>query len=103
MFLLFFGCSGGIIFWADLVGSKHIYASLKKWSEKYGNFYKPSRILEERAMKGVPLVRNLNLPTVRNFEPFTFDRVDLGFLYFKNKKKYTALFFFLVEFKYLTC
>ncbi|PQP95777.1 peroxisomal fatty acid beta-oxidation multifunctional protein AIM1 [Prunus yedoensis var. nudiflora] len=46
---------GGIVFWADLVGPKHIYDSLKKWSGVYGNFYKPSRFLEERAMKGVPL------------------------------------------------
>ncbi|ONH98171.1 hypothetical protein PRUPE_7G233700 [Prunus persica] len=46
---------GGIIFWADLVGPKHIYDSLKKWSGVYGNFYRPSRFLEERAMKGVPL------------------------------------------------
>ncbi|XP_040942847.1 fatty acid oxidation complex subunit alpha [Gossypium hirsutum] len=29
-----FGCSGGIMFWADTVGSKHIYLSLKKWSER---------------------------------------------------------------------
>ncbi|KAJ0799775.1 putative isomerase, 3-hydroxyacyl-CoA dehydrogenase, Enoyl-CoA hydratase [Helianthus annuus] len=54
---------GGIIFWADLVGSKQIYASLKKWSEKYGNFYKPSRILEERAMNGVPLSAPVSSPT----------------------------------------
>ncbi|KAM0037082.1 putative isomerase, 3-hydroxyacyl-CoA dehydrogenase, Enoyl-CoA hydratase [Helianthus debilis subsp. tardiflorus] len=54
---------GGIIFWADLVGSKHIYASLKKWSEKYGNFYKPSRFLEERAMNGVPLSAPVSSPT----------------------------------------
>ncbi|TYI97227.1 hypothetical protein E1A91_D01G128700v1 [Gossypium mustelinum] len=33
---------GGIMFWADTVGSKHIYLSLKKWSE--------------RAMKSMPLV-----------------------------------------------
>ncbi|KAI3495857.1 hypothetical protein L1887_38203 [Cichorium endivia] len=46
---------GGIVFWADVVGSKHIYTSLKKWYEKYGNFYKPSRFLEQRAMSGVPL------------------------------------------------
>nr|XP_043623548.1 peroxisomal fatty acid beta-oxidation multifunctional protein AIM1-like [Erigeron canadensis] len=46
---------GGIVFWGDLVGAKHIYASLKKWSERYGNFYKPSRFLEERAKNGVPL------------------------------------------------
>ncbi|CAK9155175.1 unnamed protein product [Ilex paraguariensis] len=46
---------GGIVFWADLVGANHIYTSLKKWSEVYGNFYKPSRFLEERATKGIPL------------------------------------------------
>lgn len=51
---------GGIVFWADVVGSKHIYTSLKKWSEKYGNFYKPSRFLEERAMNGVPLSAPIN-------------------------------------------
>ncbi|KAM1090057.1 hypothetical protein PS2_017407 [Malus domestica] len=46
---------GGIVFWADLVGPKHIYASLKKWSGVYGNFFKPSRFLEERATRGLPL------------------------------------------------
>jgi enoyl-CoA hydratase/3-hydroxyacyl-CoA dehydrogenase len=50
---------GGIVFWADLVGAKHIYNSLKKWTQLYGNFYKPSRYLEERATKGIPLVRFL--------------------------------------------
>ncbi|MCD9561151.1 hypothetical protein HAX54_020127, partial [Datura stramonium] len=46
---------GGIVFWADTVGAGHIYRSLKKWSELYGNFFKPSRFLEERATKGIPL------------------------------------------------
>ncbi|KAF9615857.1 hypothetical protein IFM89_026745 [Coptis chinensis] len=46
---------GGIIFWGDLVGSSHIYTSLKKWSEAYGSFFKPSRFLEERATKGMLL------------------------------------------------
>ncbi|XP_052199812.1 peroxisomal fatty acid beta-oxidation multifunctional protein AIM1 [Diospyros lotus] len=46
---------GGIVFWADTVGAKHIYTSLKKWSQLYGNFYRPSRYLEERATKGIPL------------------------------------------------
>lgn len=46
---------GGIVFWADLVGPSHIYGSLKKWSEVYGNFYKPSRLLEERVKRGMPL------------------------------------------------
>ncbi|KAJ8562482.1 hypothetical protein K7X08_011773 [Anisodus acutangulus] len=42
-------------FLADTVGAGHIYRSLKKWSELYGNFFKPSRFLEERATKGIPL------------------------------------------------
>ncbi|GMN50554.1 hypothetical protein TIFTF001_019698 [Ficus carica] len=46
---------GGIVYWADTVGPKHIYSSLKKWSEVYGNFFKPSRFLEERATKGMLL------------------------------------------------
>ncbi|GAA0141307.1 dehydrogenase [Lithospermum erythrorhizon] len=46
---------GGIVFWADLVGAGHIYESLKKWSEVYGDFYKPSRFLEQRATAGIPL------------------------------------------------
>ncbi|XP_020972773.1 peroxisomal fatty acid beta-oxidation multifunctional protein AIM1-like [Arachis ipaensis] len=38
-----------------LVGAKDVYNSLKKWSELYGNFYKPSRYLEERAIQGISL------------------------------------------------
>ncbi|PPD91302.1 hypothetical protein GOBAR_DD11764 [Gossypium barbadense] len=49
---------GGIMFGADTVGSKHIYLSLKKWSERYGSYFKPSRYLEERAMKGMPLSKS---------------------------------------------
>lgn len=55
----FLSARGGIVFWADTVGAKHIYTSLQKWSEMYGNFYKPSRFLEERAIKGISLVRPL--------------------------------------------
>ncbi|MBA0555170.1 hypothetical protein Golob_014225 [Gossypium lobatum] len=51
---------GGIVFWADMVGANHVYRSLKKWSEMYGSFYKPSKFLEERATKGIPLVRPLS-------------------------------------------
>ncbi|TXG61404.1 hypothetical protein EZV62_012767 [Acer yangbiense] len=47
--------SGGIIFWADTLGPKHVYTSLKKWSQIHGSFYKPTKFLEERAMKGIPL------------------------------------------------
>lgn len=45
------------MFWADTIGAKYIYTSLKKWSALYGPFFRPSRFLEERAMKGIPLVR----------------------------------------------
>ncbi|XP_010433148.1 PREDICTED: peroxisomal fatty acid beta-oxidation multifunctional protein AIM1 [Camelina sativa] len=46
---------GGIVFWADMVGPKYIYERLKRLSEMYGGFFKPSRYLEERAMKGMRL------------------------------------------------
>ncbi|CAL9061653.1 unnamed protein product [Musa banksii] len=46
---------GGIIFWADTIGSGYIYAKLNKWANSYGNFFKPSAYLEERATKGLPL------------------------------------------------
>ncbi|GLU09887.1 hypothetical protein SLE2022_267220 [Rubroshorea leprosula] len=46
---------GGIVFWADVIGPKHVYTSLKRWSEMYGSFFKPSRYLEERAVKGILL------------------------------------------------
>ncbi|XP_074280943.1 peroxisomal fatty acid beta-oxidation multifunctional protein AIM1 isoform X1 [Silene latifolia] len=46
---------GGIVFWADTVGPNHIYKSLQKWTDLYGNFFKPSRYLEERVAKGLSL------------------------------------------------
>ncbi|KAM6583182.1 hypothetical protein CsatB_010184 [Cannabis sativa] len=48
-------CIGGIIYWADRIGPKHIYSTLNKWSHQYGNFYKPSTFLEERVTKGILL------------------------------------------------
>ncbi|XP_023536736.1 peroxisomal fatty acid beta-oxidation multifunctional protein AIM1-like isoform X1 [Cucurbita pepo subsp. pepo] len=46
---------GGILFWADLVEPKHVYTSLKKWSEQYGDVFKPCKYLEDRAARGIPL------------------------------------------------
>ncbi|KAJ6795665.1 peroxisomal fatty acid beta-oxidation multifunctional protein [Iris pallida] len=46
---------GGLVFWADTVGSGYIYSRLSKWSEEYGGFFKPSLYLEVRAKKGLPL------------------------------------------------
>ncbi|XP_038723922.1 peroxisomal fatty acid beta-oxidation multifunctional protein MFP2-like isoform X2 [Tripterygium wilfordii] len=46
---------GGILFWADSVGSKYIYSRLEEWSKMYGEFFKPCAFLAERAAKGAPL------------------------------------------------
>lgn len=45
------------MFWADTIGSEYIYSKLKSWYEAYGDFFKPSTFLEQRAAKGLPLVR----------------------------------------------
>ncbi|KAH8495042.1 hypothetical protein H0E87_018285 [Populus deltoides] len=46
---------GGIMFWADSLGSKYIYSRLEEWSKTYGEFFKPCAFLAERAAKGAPL------------------------------------------------
>ncbi|CAK7333386.1 unnamed protein product [Dovyalis caffra] len=46
---------GGILFWADSLGSKYIYSRLEEWSKTYGEFFKPCAFLAERAAKGAPL------------------------------------------------
>ncbi|XAR57066.1 3-hydroxyacyl-CoA dehydrogenase [Bertholletia excelsa] len=46
---------GGIMFWADSIGSKYICSRLEEWSKMYGAFFKPCAYLAERAAKGVPL------------------------------------------------
>ncbi|XP_057957697.1 glyoxysomal fatty acid beta-oxidation multifunctional protein MFP-a [Malania oleifera] len=46
---------GGIIFWADSLGSKYIYSRLKEWSNVFGGFFKPCPYLAERAARGAPL------------------------------------------------
>ncbi|KAJ4722148.1 glyoxysomal fatty acid beta-oxidation multifunctional protein MFP-a-like [Melia azedarach] len=46
---------GGIMFWADSLGSKYIYTRLEEWTRLYGEFFKPCAFLAERASKGAPL------------------------------------------------
>ncbi|CAA7388848.1 unnamed protein product [Spirodela intermedia] len=46
---------GGIMFWADSLGAKYIHSRLEQWSNIYGDFFKPSAYLAERAAKGLPL------------------------------------------------
>lgn len=46
---------GGLLFWADTVGSSYIYSKLTSWARSYGGLFTPSQYLEERAKKGLPL------------------------------------------------
>ncbi|TYH50468.1 hypothetical protein ES332_D10G208300v1 [Gossypium tomentosum] len=46
---------GGIMFWADSLGSKYIYCRLEEWTKMYGEFFKPCAFLAEMAAKGAPL------------------------------------------------
>ncbi|CAL0309646.1 unnamed protein product [Lupinus luteus] len=46
---------GGIIFWADSLGSEYIYSRLEEWSKLYGQLFKPSPYLAQRAAKGIAL------------------------------------------------
>ncbi|KAE9455196.1 hypothetical protein C3L33_12899, partial [Rhododendron williamsianum] len=46
---------GGILFWADSLGSKYLCSRLEEWSKMYGAFFKPCSFLAERAAKGAPL------------------------------------------------
>ncbi|KAM3323923.1 glyoxysomal fatty acid beta-oxidation multifunctional protein MFP-a isoform X3 [Capsicum chacoense] len=51
---------GGIIYWADTLGSKYICSRLNGWARMYGNFFKPRDSLVEKASRGVPLVSIIN-------------------------------------------
>ncbi|KAL1334836.1 hypothetical protein HN51_063788 [Arachis hypogaea] len=46
---------GGLMFWADSLGSKYIHSRLEKWSDLYGGFFKPCNYLAARAAKDIPL------------------------------------------------
>ncbi|KAI9122870.1 hypothetical protein K1719_005759 [Acacia pycnantha] len=46
---------GGIMFWADSLGSKYIYSRLEEWSKSYGEFFKPCAYLAARAARDIPL------------------------------------------------
>lgn len=46
---------GGLMHWADSLGSTQIYDKLSKWTETHGPIYQPSNYLRERAAKGAKL------------------------------------------------
>ena len=43
---------GGLMFWADSVGSKAILEQITEWHERYGARWKPSNLLREIAVSG---------------------------------------------------
>jgi enoyl-CoA hydratase/3-hydroxyacyl-CoA dehydrogenase len=54
------GSRGGLIFWADLVGAKHIAARLNQWATQFegagiAGFFKPCEYLARAAAAGTPL------------------------------------------------
>ncbi|KAL8105358.1 glyoxysomal fatty acid beta-oxidation multifunctional protein MFP-a [Apium graveolens] len=46
---------GGVMFWADSIGSKYICSRLEEWSNKYGGFFKPCSYLADKAARGALL------------------------------------------------
>ncbi|XP_077240679.1 multifunctional protein 2 [Tasmannia lanceolata] len=46
---------GGVMFWADSLGSSYICSRLDAWSKAYGDFFKPCSYLAERAASGASL------------------------------------------------
>ncbi|KAI0496784.1 hypothetical protein KFK09_023108 [Dendrobium nobile] len=53
---------GGLLFWADTLGSIYIFSKLKNWANAYGGLFAPSPYLEERAKKGLPLSTTTSPP-----------------------------------------
>lgn len=46
---------GGLMFWADTLGSRHIFDKLSAWAKAHGPIYGPSDYLRQRALKGEKL------------------------------------------------
>jgi 3-hydroxyacyl-CoA dehydrogenase len=45
---------GGLMFWADGIGVKNVYAQIASWHQQYGERWAPSRLLRELAETGTP-------------------------------------------------
>jgi 3-hydroxyacyl-CoA dehydrogenase len=43
---------GGLMYWADRIGAAPIHAQVALWHERYGNRWRPSRLLAETASRG---------------------------------------------------
>ncbi len=46
---------GGLMFWADGIGTKEVYRQIEEWHQRYGARWKPSALLKELAESGTPL------------------------------------------------
>ena len=46
---------GGLMFWADSIGTKEVYRQIEEWHQRYGARWKPSNLLRELAESGTPL------------------------------------------------
>ena len=45
---------GGLMYWADGIGVKNVYAQIASWHQQYGERWAPSRLLRELAETGTP-------------------------------------------------
>ncbi|PPQ26090.1 3-hydroxyacyl-CoA dehydrogenase NAD-binding domain-containing protein [Rhodopila globiformis] len=45
---------GGLMYWADGIGVKSVYAQIAAWHQQYGDRWAPSRLLRELAETGTP-------------------------------------------------
>ena len=45
---------GGLMYWADGIGVKNVYAQIASWHQQYGERWAPSRLLRELAERGTP-------------------------------------------------
>ena len=45
---------GGLMYWADGIGVKDVYAQIASWHQRYGERWAPSRLLRELAETGTP-------------------------------------------------
>jgi 3-hydroxyacyl-CoA dehydrogenase len=43
---------GGLMFWADQIGSKAVYEQIEAWHQRYGDRWRPSNLLREVAGQG---------------------------------------------------
>jgi 3-hydroxyacyl-CoA dehydrogenase len=43
---------GGLMFWADQIGSKAVYEQIAAWHQRYGDRWRPSNLLRDVAQKG---------------------------------------------------